>query len=177
MYVSTYCLLRKLCTYSTLFSLYIGMYNRVLKVNVSGDIPTCRIYYSYKVLFLRKKTKKKTKNLSKTCHWKLIFVIWSYSTWAFRHARHVGTLTHERVTMQGTWAREHAKRNVSTRDTLPREHVSMQDTLAHKHARHISTWARKARNLADSIKTDRQLLTFHVHLNAVIKKANQYVQC
>ena len=41
------------------FRLVREMYYRIFKLNVSRDIPACRIYFSYKVLFLGKKTKKK----------------------------------------------------------------------------------------------------------------------
>ena len=47
--------------------------------------------FHIKFYFSGKRQRKSTKNLSKTCHWKLIFVIWSYSTWALRQARHVST--------------------------------------------------------------------------------------
>ena len=77
------------------------------------------------VLFHRKKIKNNHKNVRKTCYWKLIFVICSYSTWRHKHARHAGT-----------WAHKHA-RHVGTR--------------ARKHAKHVGTWARKASNLAGSI--------------------------
>ena len=44
--------------------------------------------------FKRKRQRTSTKNARKTCYWNLIFVIYSYSTWARRqlkHARHVDT--------------------------------------------------------------------------------------
>ena len=117
------------------------MYSWILKVNVSRVIPACHIYFWYKFLFLRKKTKKSTKNLSKTCHWKLFFVIWSYSTWVFRHARHVGTWAckaPEHLRDGCTWALKNARQV----GTWARKHTKHVDTWARKHARHDDTWAR-----------------------------------
>ena len=120
------------------------------------------------VLFHRKKTKINHKNVRKTCYWKLIFVICSYSTWRRKHARNVGTWARNHVRHVGTWARNHARhvgtwarnharhagtwarkhaRNVGTR---ARKHVRHVGTWARKHARRVGTWACKARNLADS---------------------------
>ena len=93
-------------------------------------------------LFHRKKTKGNLKNVRKTCYWKLIFVICSYSTWARRYekqARHVITWARKHIRQVGTWAGKHAR------------HAG---TWARKHARQVDTWARKARNLADSIKDE-----------------------
>ena len=105
-------------------SLYIYIYTHLyIHISIYTYIYICYINY-----FSGKRQRKSTKDVSKTCHWKLIFVIWSYSAWALRHSRHVST--------QGTWARKHAR------------HVG---TWAHKHARHVGTWARKASNLADPI--------------------------
>ena len=124
-----------------------------------------------KFYFSGKRQRKSTKNVSKTCHWKLIFVIWSYSAWALRHARHVSTSAHkasQHVNTQGTLAREHAKHvgtwarkhgrhvGVWARKarwhvrTWARKHRRHVGTWACKHASHIGTWARKIRNLADS---------------------------
>ena len=61
----------------------------ILKLNVFRDIPTCRALFLFSLFFTGKRQRKSTKNLSKICHWKLVFVIWSYSTWARGHARHL----------------------------------------------------------------------------------------
>ena len=97
----------------------------------------------YNSFISQEKTKSNLKNVRKTCYWKLIFVICSYSTWRFKDARHVDTWPHKHARHVGTWARKHA-RHVGTR--------------ARKHARHVGTWARKlarTRNLADSKKSIR----------------------
>ena len=131
-------------------------------------IPTCRTRFVYSFISQEKGKEKIPKNLSETCHWKLIFIIWSYSTWAHRHARHVSTLarkarehvstqntlTRGHLSTQGTFPRKHA-RYVGTsarKGSLSREHVSTKDTLARKHARLAGTWARRTHNLADSCK-------------------------
>ena len=91
--------------------------------------------FHIKFYFSGKRERKSTKNLSKTCQWNLIFVIWSYSTWVSKHARHAGALTRKHARHVGTWARKHD---------------GQVGTWARKHAKHVSTWARKTRNLADS---------------------------
>ena len=109
------------------------------------------------VLFHRKKTKNNHKNVRKTCYWKLVFVICSYSTWACRHAkyeRHVGTWTRKTRKAVGTWARKQARhvrtwarkhaRHVGTRVRKARKHFS---TLARKHSRHVGTRARNAKHV------------------------------
>ena len=135
------------------------MYCWIPKINVCRDILACLALFIYSIIS-QEKDKKSTKNLSKTCHWKLIFVICSYSTWARRHARQFDTWARKaryHNCTQGTLASKH----ISTQNTLSREHVSRQDTLARKHARNVGkwsrkyakrvgTWARKARYLADS---------------------------
>ena len=119
------------------------------------------------VLFHRKRTKNNQKNVRKTCYWKLIFVICSYSTWRHentrhigmwprKHARHVDTWAHKRTRHMtrkhtrhaGTWACKHA-RHVGT---WAHKHARHVGTWARKHPRHVGTWARKAYNLTDSIK-------------------------
>ena len=78
--------------------------------------------------FTGKSKWKSTTNLSKTSHWKFIFVVWSYNTWARQHTRNVGT-----------WACKHA-RNV---DTWARKHARHVNTSVRKHPRDVGTWARK----------------------------------
>ena len=92
------------------------------------------------------KDNEQSQNVTKTCYWKLIFVIRSYSTWARRHAKHASHV--------GTWARRHAStwahmhaRHVGN---WVRKHARHVGTWARKHARHVGTWVSKARNLADS---------------------------
>ena len=78
--------------------------------------------FHIKLYFSRKRQRKSTTNLSKTCHWNLTFVIWSYSMWALGHAK--------RVSMQGMWAHKLA-RHIGTKGMLAHK--------AHKHIRHMST--------------------------------------
>ena len=117
------------------------------------------------------KDNEQSQNVTKTCYWKLIFVIRSYSTWARRHtkhashvgtwarrharhvdtwarmhARHVGTWAGKHARLVGTWAHMHA-RHVGN---WVRKHARHVGTWARKHARHVGTWVSKARNLADS---------------------------
>ena len=113
------------------------------------------------VLFHRKKTKNNHKNVRKTCYWKLIFVICSYSTWARRHASTQGTPAPKASKMWarryaihvGMWVRKHGRyvatsacKHTKHVGTLVREHVRKAKhvgTWARKHAKHIGTWARK----------------------------------
>ena len=126
-----------------------GMYYWILKINVSRDNPACCALF----LFHRKMTKKSTKNLRKIWHWKLIFLTWSYSMWACRHSRQVGTWQVRHVStrsMQGMLAREHT-RNVATWAhkhprhiaSWARKHARHLDTWVRKHTRHVATWVRK----------------------------------
>ena len=113
---------KKLCT---LWSLALAKKscNNISKSKIK---PRCAT-----VLFGRKKTKNNHKNVRKTCYWKLIFVICSYSTWTRRHAKHTRHVA--------TWARTQdtlTREYVSTKDTLAREHVSTQGTLGREHIRH-----------------------------------------
>ena len=115
--------------------------------------------FHIKFYFSGKRQRKSTKNLSKTCHWNLTFVIWSYSRWALRHARyvsmqarkaheHVSTWACKHARHVGTWACNHTK-HVGTWARKHTRHVSMQGTLARKHAKHVGMWTCKAHNLAD----------------------------
>ena len=101
--------------------------------------------FHIKFYFTGKRQRKSAKNVSKRCHWKIIFVIWSYSTWARRHARHVGTWAREHARHVDTWLHKH-RRHVG----LARWHVNTQGPLARKYATRVGTWARKPRSLADS---------------------------
>ena len=103
--------------------------------------------FHVKFYFSGKPQRKSAENLSKTCYWKLIFVIWSYSMWALRYARHVGT-----------WARKHS-RHIGTWARKTRWHVSTQDTWSRKHARHISTWAQ---NFTGSLQVWCYILNYFI---------------
>ena len=83
------------------------------------------------VYFTRKRQRKSTKNLKKTCYWKLIFVIWVIAREHVGAQSTQGTLAREHVSTQGTLALGH----IRTQDTLACEHVSTQGTLAREHVR------------------------------------------
>ena len=141
------------------------MYYWFLKLNVSRDIPACCITFHIKFYFSEKRQGKSTKNLRKTCHWKLNFVIWSYSTLALRHARHIGMSTREHARHIGTWACKHARyvgtwahKHARHVGTWARKHARHVDTWARKHARNIGTWARKAREHVWSKYTNNQIM-------------------
>ena len=91
--------------------------------------------FDIQFFFTGKRQREITKNRSKTCYWKLIFVIWSYSTWARRHATHVGTCAREHARHVGTQARKLARQVGRWACKLAR-HVA---TWVGKHARHVST--------------------------------------
>ena len=132
------------------------MYYRSLNANVSRTFLLVVYTFHIKFYFSEKRQRKSTRNLSKTCHWKLNFVIWSYSTLALRHARHFGRWTRQRVSTQGKWAHKHtghvgtwARKHVRHVGTWARKHVRHVGTWGRKHAGHVSTWARKhARHIA-----------------------------
>ena len=83
--------------------------------------------------------RKKQRTIARKCVWKLIFVIFSHSTWNCRHAKHVSHV--------GTWARKARKawgcEHVSTQGTLARQYLSMQDTLESEDIRTQGTLARE----------------------------------
>ena len=56
---------------------------------------------TFLLLFHKKKTKQKHQKSKETCHWKLFFDIWSYSTWTSRYAK-----AREQVRHVSTWARK-----------------------------------------------------------------------
>ena len=92
--------------------------------------------FHIKFYFSAKRQRKSTRNLSRTCHWQLNFVILRYSTLALRHARHVSKCTREHVSTQGTLASGY----VSTQDTLAPEHTRHVDTWGRKHVKHVGMW-------------------------------------
>ena len=118
--------------------------------------------------FIGERQRKSTKNLRKICHWKLIFVIWSYNTWARNCTRHGGTWagkhtihvamwSYKHARHDSTWTRKHARRigswickHASTLAKGAREDVRLVGTWARKDSGHVGTLARKARSLADS---------------------------
>ena len=59
---------------------------------------------TFLLLFHKKKTKQKHQKSKETCHWKLFFDIWSYSTWTRRYAK-----AREQVRHVSTWARKHGR--------------------------------------------------------------------
>ena len=81
--------------------------------------------------------RKKQRTIARKCVWKLIFVIFSHSTWNCRHAKHASHV--------GTWARKARKawgcEHVSTQGTLARQYLSTQDTLASEDIRTEGTLA------------------------------------
>ena len=83
--------------------------------------------------------RKKQRTIARKCVWKLIFVIFSHSTWNCRHAKHASHV--------GTWARKARKawgcEHVSTQGTLARQYLSTQDTLESEDIRTQGTLARE----------------------------------
>ena len=76
--------------------------------------------FHIKFYFSGKRQRKTTKNPSKICHWKLILVIWNYSTWPLRHARHVGmwarkarNLANSNFSRSWSWAENKESENLS----------------------------------------------------------------
>ena len=146
------------------------MHYRILKINVSRDNPACRPLFISSFIS-QEKDRKSTQNLSKTCHWKLIYVIWSYSTWA---RRQVSTWTREHESKQGTLVREHtstqatlARKHVITQGTLPRDQVSTQGTLSREHVSTQGTLARehvstRGTLASEHVDTQRTLACGHV---------------
>ena len=117
--------------------------------------------FHIKFYFSGKRQRKSSKNLSETCHWKLSFVISSYSmpalrraghvsaqgTWAGKRAAQVGAWARERAGYIGTWVHKHGG-DVGTWACSPARHLG---AWARKHGGQVGTWAHKAGSLADSI--------------------------
>ena len=85
--------------------------SHVLRFINDLKVTRSKFYFSYKVCFSGKRQRKSTKNLNKTCHWKLIFVIWSY--W---HVSRQGTLAREHLSTQSSWQRK--SRNLADSDII-----------------------------------------------------------
>ena len=108
--------------------------------------------------------RKKQRTIAMKCVWKLIFVIFSHSTWDCRHAKHVSHV--------GTWARKARKawgcEHVDIQDTLAREHVSTQGTLARQYLSTQDTLAR------EDIRTEGTLAREHLSRQGTL--ALEYVR-
>ena len=102
------------------------------------------VHFSYTVLFHRKKRRKITEILCKTCYRKLIFVVWSNSKWTRRQRRHVDTWACEQVRHASMWVRKDAKTRNSTESQIYIQiifnHHSEADLGPSKYLRRTSLW-------------------------------------
>ena len=64
-----------------------GMCYWILKIKVSRDILACHPFFSYS--FISQKNTKEKYQISKICHWKLIFVFWVSTMWAHKLRMHI----------------------------------------------------------------------------------------
>ena len=90
-----------------------------------------RNFYSF---ISQEKDKKSTENLSKICHWKLIFVHWIYITWARRHKKQADwwtlkILRKKRITHveQNKIYKQLKKQNLSTRQITFKHKALLED--------------------------------------------------
>ena len=121
------------------FCLVREMQDWILKKMFQETYSCLPCSFDIQFFFAGKRQREITKNRSKTCYWKLIFVIWSYSTWARRHATHVGTCAREHARHVGTWARKLARQVGRWARKLARQ----VGRWACKLARHVATWVGK----------------------------------
>ena len=125
------------------------MYYWILKINVFRDIRACLAFFIYRfcLFFAGKRQRKSTKNLTKTCHGKRIFVIWSYCMQTLRH-----------VGMRARKAGEH----VSTQDTWTHNAHNLADSFG-SHFRSIFTASAASSNLRKKLHL-RYLTWFWIRL-------------